>query len=169
VVLFTIGALAMARYVLISTPRPSAYGQTQFLPLEASASIEQERRASQEGTDPPWPSRLACPHVPGTAYDDGMGWSASCSVSRTTNVYLGVPLSPSDHHVLRFATDGVDAPSLPVYVDGVVVAAHRTATGYEADVTIDRSALASPVVVVTVLWARDATPPAARLAWIELA
>ena len=168
-VLFAIGALAMARYVLVSTPRPSAYGQTGFLPVEASAAIEQERRASQQGMDPPWPSRLDCPHVPGTAYDDGMGWTASCRVSAITNVYLGVPSSPSDHHVLRFAADGADAATLAVYVDGAIVTAHHTASGYEADVNIDRRALASPVVVVTVLWTPDRTPSPVRLAWIELA
>jgi hypothetical protein len=39
---------------------------------------------------------------------------------------------------------------------------------YEADVTIPRASLVSPIVLATIEWARALEPPKVLLRWIEL-
>jgi hypothetical protein len=57
---------------------------------------------------------------------------------------------------------------LRVYVNGRTYTAQGTGGLYEADVTIPRASLVSPIVLATVEWARALEPPPVKLRSIEL-
>jgi hypothetical protein len=170
-------------------------GRAEILAASDSAGMAERFRASHAGVDPPLPSKVDCaeaspalshgvspedhlasrlgllsPSVrnPSTPYNNRLGWREGCRVATFTNVYLGVPRKEGDRYRLRMRTEGMAAPTVKVYLNGSYYTAEKRGDDYEADVLIRYGALTSPIVVATVLWAREADQAGATLLSIEL-
>ena len=117
-----------------------------------SAAMAQAFRMSLETRDS-MPTRLACgddnwsssvsaarvaPLEPifKNPYHQGQGWLEGCSVGSITNVYLGVVPKKDDVYAIRFRSTVVAPPTLTVYVNGKLYAAHRDGDEYRAVVHI---------------------------------
>jgi hypothetical protein len=141
-------------------------------PVEDTGKMWDQFRASRWGVDQPLPAKVSCGDPIPPVYDDRLGWNEDCSVVDSANVYLGVVPKADDRYVVRFATSGMELPTLRIYLNGRVYVARRNGDAYEADVRLRRDALTSPIVVVTIEWPSARTkqepPPAARLLSVEL-
>ena len=141
-----------------------------------AANMREEFERSRYATDPELPSRIACGDEPMWPWDNGRGWgrrrgirwNASCSVDTYTNVFLGVPRKADGRYEIRLRTQGINAPTLRVYVNGRTYTAHRDGDTYTADVDIEYDALTSPIVMATVQWSRALDPPQGKMLLIEL-
>lgn len=166
-IMFWAGFAFLARFLVPWewNTRPDTVDQDQ------TAKMAEQFHAARWETEGPLPTRLSCDHLPDpeVPYHNGLGWKPGCGVGTYTEVYLGVPAKQDDHYTVRFTTEGFSQPTLQVNVNGRVVTAHRVAdaNAYEAETSIHYPALASPIVMVTVLWTREAPPPG-KLLSIEL-
>jgi hypothetical protein len=170
-ILLVAGLVATARYLEPwdwSTGGAYGRGRAETYSTRDAGAIWDAFRASRWGHDEPLPARIACGDRLGAPYHNGLGWRDGCRVASFTNVYLGVAPKAGDRYTVRFATDGIDAEDVRVYVNGTVVTARRTGATYEADVVLHREAMGSPIVIATVLWSRTGQAPAGKLLSVEL-
>jgi hypothetical protein len=170
-ILFVAGLVALARFLVPwewSSGGPHGRGRADVVPTSDAAAMWEGFRASRWGRDGPEPSKLSCGDWMGIPFDNGLGWRQGCRVAAFTNVYLAVPPKSGDRYTVRFATEGIEAEGARIYVNGTVVPARRTGSAYEAEVTLHREAMASPIVVATVQWTRTGEPPPGKLLSVEL-
>jgi hypothetical protein len=160
--LATLGVLAYARHVLPARETIETAGPREL------ATMERDFLASRWGTDAPMPSRLTCDAPPDGPYENGAGWAPDCTVDTFTNVYLALPEKADGRSTLRMEAPGMAAETLRVYVDGRIYQARREGDAYRAELDLRRDAMHSPVVMATVEWTREATPPAGALLSIEI-
>ena len=139
-----------------------------FNTTHGTETLAEDFRESRWGVDGPMPSRIACASRPRWPYHNGLGWKDGCAVDPATNVYLGVASKDGDHYALRFETADMTAPTVKVYVNGKLYTAERRGDAYEADVGIRYASLHSAIVMVTLLWTREETPPTGKLLAVEL-
>jgi hypothetical protein len=162
-----------AAFALIATQvrdrqvEPARWTVTNLMQTQL-AGIPERFEKSRYSVDPPLPQRIMCGPAPSWPYHNGRGWGASCEVETHTNVYLGVPKKDGDGYELRFAAEGLQAPSLRAYVNGRIYTADRAGAEYKAKLRLDYRSLHSPAVMVTVEWTADPEPRPAKLLWIEL-
>jgi hypothetical protein len=122
----------------------------------------------QWGMDRPMPSTLRCGEVPDWPWRNGRGWRSGCSVDTFTDFFVGVPPRDDDRYLMSFKTEGMNAESVRVYVNGSIYTAHRSGDAYTADVRIRYGSLRSPIVLATIEWSRSFDPPNGRLLEVEL-
>jgi hypothetical protein len=163
-VLFWLGFVAFARYWV---PWEWAFRANVMGPKD-EALMWDEFKASRWDEDAPIPSKRLCADHPKTPYHNGLGWRDGCTVATFTNLYLGVPEKEGRGYTLTLRTDGIEAPSVRVYFNGALYDAPRKGDGYELPVEIDRDAMHSPAVMVTVQWVKGFVPPAGKFLWAEL-
>ncbi len=85
-----------------------------------------------------------------------------------TNVYLGLPDKADGRYAIRMEAPGMTAEKVRVYVDGRIYTARRDGAAYRAELDLRREALHSPVVMATVEWTSEVTPPLGTLISIEI-
>lgn len=132
----------------------------EYMLSDAEAShMYEDFQSYQTAHDPPLPTRLMCQDHPRWPEHNGTGWEPGCRVGIFTNLYIGVPQKSSHDYVLSFQTEGIDLPTVPLYLNGHIYAAHKTATGYEANVNIHYERLSSPIVMLTIEWTHSMDDP----------
>jgi hypothetical protein len=123
---------------------------------------------SRYGEDQTFPSHLECGTVPSTPWHNGVGWAVGCGVNTFTNLYVGLPSKPDGRYELRFATEGMTASSVRVYVNGRIYVANRIGDDYVAYPKVAAAKFYSKVVLVTVEWVRGFDPPSGKLRSVDL-
>ena len=126
-------------------------------------NLDADFTRSLEAVDPPLPSRLTCGHVPWWPYHNGHGWNSNCTTDTFSNFFLGVPRKNGRYYRVRFETEGVQAHTLRIYVNGRVYTARREGDAYVADVRIDYAKLHAPTVMATIEWTREFEPGPGKL------
>jgi hypothetical protein len=129
-------------------------------------------QVSLSAVDDSLPSRFTCGERLHWPLHNGEGWASSwapgCSVDTFTNLYLGVPRGPGPRRTIRLEVQGASSPTVRLYVNGRYRTARLHGGMYTADVDIPGDALVSPIVVVTVEWARGLEPPTLQLMSVEI-
>jgi hypothetical protein len=127
---------------------------------------------SRYGLDANLPSRFKCGERMRWPVHNGEGWDSSwvpgCGVDTFTNIYLGIPKTGTDQHVLRFVTQDAAEPTLRVYVNGKMVDAHLDGDTYTVDLLLSYADFTSPIVLTTIEWTHELTRPKVKLLSIEL-
>jgi hypothetical protein len=165
----------------------------EIIPVSDAAAMEARFLADRWAMPDTIGSEVRCGDRLPPLYHDGFGWGQSgctspegvpllvrarppfigcdlppCAVGTFTNVYIGVPAKVGDDYRLVLHTEGMSAPSLPIYVNGEFTSALPSGDHYEAPVRISYGALQTRAVMVTVEWTRTFVAPAAKLLSIEL-
>jgi hypothetical protein len=161
-------AVGFSRHVLperlmIATVRPGS---------DEEHDMAEKFRLARWGDERTYPSRLGCHDTFSWTHSGVVGWYAGCRVDTFTNVYLGVPRKGDAPYELRVRSEGFDAASLRVFVNGRFYTARRqTEAGvYVAVIDIDYAALVTPTVMAAVEWNRGVEPVrGGKLLSIELA
>jgi hypothetical protein len=132
-------------------------------------NLEADFKRSFENVDPPLPSQLKCGHVPWWPYHNGHGWNSNCTTDTFTNFFLGVPKKNGRYYQVHFETEGVNARTLRLYVNGHVYTARRDGSDrYVADVPIDYTRLHMPTVMATIEWTREYEAQPGKLLMVEI-
>jgi hypothetical protein len=131
-------------------------------------NLDADFKRSLETIDPPMPSQLKCGHVPWWPYHNGHGWNSNCTTDTFTNFFLGVPKKNGRYYQVRFETEGVQAHTLRLYLNGRVYTARHEGDGYVADVRIDYAKLNMPTVMGTIEWTQDSEPKPGKLLSVEI-
>lgn len=163
-ILFWVGLCAFARYWV---PWEWNFRANTMGPKDV-AMMWDDFKASRWDEDAPLPSKRLCTDHPTTPYHNGLGWRDGCTVGTFTNLYLGVPAKDGTHYTLTLRTEGIEAPSVRVYFNGALYDAPRKGDGYELPVEVDRAAMHSPAVMMTVEWSKGFDPPPGKFLWAEL-
>lgn len=119
-------------------------------------------------TDPPLASQLTCGHVPRWPHHNGHGWDSNCRVDTFTNFFLGVPEKDRPFYQVRFEAEGVNEPTLRLYLNGRIYTARREGDRYVARVNVDYGQLHTPTVMGTIEWTQDLDPKPYKLMSVEI-
>jgi hypothetical protein len=120
------------------------------------------------GTDRSMPTTVKCGEVPSWPWRNGRGWGPGCQIDTYTDLFVGVPFKDDDQYVFRFKTEGVQAESLRVYVNGRIYTARRVGNTFAAVVNLRYRSLHSPIVLTTIEWIRAIEPPPGKLLEVQI-
>ena len=131
-------------------------------------SMWNEFSKSRWEQDKTLPTHVKCGDKADWLWHDGQGWKDQCKVDTFTNLFIGVPYKRDDNYRLELKTEGIESPTLRVYLNGRIYTARRSGDGYVADVTIRYDRLTTPIVMTTIEWTRDFEPPSGRFLSMDL-
>ncbi len=163
-------AVTLVYFSLVSLVRDITPGTEKIHTVSAATMLDWERIEAGFRTTalPAMPSRLDCVTPKANVYGNGAGWSITCDVGQTTNLYLSVPERAGSEYELRFRVQGEAPASLRVYVNGSLYTARREGDEYVAPIRIRTAKLYSPNVLISIEWARGPNIPHIKLQSVSL-